>query len=201
MGRFVFILFLSIVLHIHYAVAKARTDEPTHAIVISKTDSLKLDSIWRKAVETDLKNNNLIEIELMVAQWFKGTPYLAGTLDQNKEEQLVINLQGLDCVTYVETVIALSQTIKGGILNNEAFYRYLEKLRYRDGNMDGYASRLHYFSDWLLNNHKKGILTLPSDSLGNADLNLSVNIISKNRNNNAHVRDSTVLVKILDVER
>ena len=32
----------------------------------------------------------------------------------------------------------------------------IERYRYRDGKIDGYCSRLHYFSDWILDNQRRG---------------------------------------------
>jgi hypothetical protein len=184
----------------HLTEAKNRNSEPTPAINLSKADSLKMAAFWQMAMDSNLKNKSTQEIELSVANWFLATPYWAGTLDQNKQEQLVINFQGLDCVTYVENVVALAQTIKSGNLDNSAFFQHLKTLRYRDGKLDGYASRLHYFTEWLLNNQQKGILTLVSDSLGDADFSASVNILSKNKDKNAHLADSAVLAKILASE-
>ncbi len=184
----------------HITVAKNRQDEPSPIVNLSRVDSLKLSKFWQLAIDSNLRSKNTQEIEIYVAQWFVGTPYLAATLDQNKKEQLVINLQGLDCVTFVENLVALTQTINDGKLDNESFYRNLQTLRYRDGKLDGYASRLHYFTEWLLNNQQKGILTLISDSLGNADFNPSVNILSKNKDKNQHLADSMVLAEIIKSE-
>ena len=92
-------------------------------------------------------------------------PYVPHTLDGNPTEQLVVNLDAFDCTTYVETVLALSlahydQPDKRRPAQLEQSFRtYLTKLRYRSGKIDGYASRLHYFSDWLRDNERKGLLT------------------------------------------
>ncbi|MBW4913325.1 DUF1460 domain-containing protein, partial [Prevotella melaninogenica] len=48
-----------------------------------------------------LTNDQLI---IKIARKFTGVPYVAHTLDINEDEKLVINLHGLDCTTYVETV-------------------------------------------------------------------------------------------------
>ena len=39
------------------------------------------------------------------------------------------------------------------------FKEQLTKIRYREGVIDGYASRLHYFSDWIRDNERKGIIS------------------------------------------
>lgn len=100
-----------------------------------------------------------------------GLPYVPRTLDQNATEQLVVNLRAFDCTTYLETVLALAFAHHALPPNAPAaqvepqFRRYLTKLRYRNGQIDGYASRLHYFSDWLRDNQRKGLLTDLTPSL------------------------------------
>lgn len=89
-----------------------------------------------------------------------GIPYKAGLLDHSPKEKLVSTLKGSDCVIYVETTLALTLTTIKGDTSYDAFRRNLQFIRYRNGILNGYYSRLHYFSDWLLNNQKKGDLTI-----------------------------------------
>ena len=93
---------------------------------------------------------------------FLGTPYVAATLENGLEEKLVINLRELDCTTFVENCLALARTVKSGNIDFKSFANELEKIRYRDGLRNQYPSRLHYFSEWINNNHKKGLI---SDSI------------------------------------
>lgn len=90
--------------------------------------------------------------------YFLNTPYVHNTLEINDSEQLVINLHELDCVTYIENVLALLLTFHSQDTSFSGFEKYLKLLRYRDGKIDGYLSRLHYFSDWIKDNEQKGIL-------------------------------------------
>ena len=39
---------------------------------------------------------------------FLGIPYVAHTLELGDKEHLIVNLHGLDCTTFVETVVALA---------------------------------------------------------------------------------------------
>jgi hypothetical protein len=86
-----------------------------------------------------------------------GKPYVAGTLDGSPDaESLYISLDGFDCVTYVETVVALSRTLaRQG--DTTLFAGELAALRYRHG-QPTYCERLHYFTDWIRNNTARGIL-------------------------------------------
>ena len=95
---------------------------------------------------------------LHFAKKMLGVPYVAGTLDGNEEEQLVVLVDSLDCTTFVETVLAFCIADKRGERDYEGFKKALTHVRYRDGILNGYTSRLHYFSDWIRNNEKMGFV-------------------------------------------
>lgn len=86
---------------------------------------------------------------------FLGTPYVVASLENGLDEKMVINLRELDCTTFVENCLALARTVKLGKTDFESFVAELERIRYRDGIRNKYPSRLHYFSEWIHNNHKK----------------------------------------------
>lgn len=101
------------------------------------------------------------EVVLTNAVSFLDVPYKAGTLEVNApDEELIINCDELDCVTFVEYVAAMSKTGKdaNGDLIEEEFADYVQKLRYRNGEINGYSSRLHYMTEWVENGVKAGIL-------------------------------------------
>lgn len=89
-----------------------------------------------------------------IAQTFLGKPYVASTLE-SKKENLVVNLREFDCSTLVESVLAISLCKNNSF---EEFKHNLETLRYRFGHVNGYGSRLHYFTDWLKENERKGLI-------------------------------------------
>ena len=95
---------------------------------------------------------------LHFAKKMLGVPYMAGTLDGNEEEQLVVLVDSLDCTTFVETVLAFCIADKRGERDYEGFRKALTQIRYRDGVLNGYTSRLHYFSDWIRNNEQMGFV-------------------------------------------
>ena len=95
---------------------------------------------------------------LHFAKKMLGVPYVAGTLDGNEEEQLVVMVDSLDCTTFVETVLAFCIADKRGERDYEGFKKSLTQIRYRDGILNGYTSRLHYFSDWICNNEQMGFV-------------------------------------------
>lgn len=94
---------------------------------------------------------------LYVARQFLDRPYVAHTLETfPDDEHLVINTRELDCTTFVESVVALRLCIARGEKTFDDYVRQLRALRYRDGKQDGYTSRLHYFSDWIIDNTRMG---------------------------------------------
>jgi hypothetical protein len=104
------------------------------------------------------------ETAVGVGRSFLGKPYVPHTLDESRTEQLVVNLAQFDCTTFVETISALSLAWhelpdrKNHEQLESLFRKYLTRVRYRNGQIDGYASRLHYFSEWLRDNERKGLL-------------------------------------------
>ena len=94
-----------------------------------------------------------------------GTPYVAHTLECDSEEQLTINIEQLDCTTFVETLYALTRTTLNGRYSWRDYANNLEDIRYRGGQIDGYAGRLHYVSDWIIDNSHRGILTEITSSI------------------------------------
>lgn len=86
---------------------------------------------------------------LWFAKRFNGVPYVAHTLEVNDVEQLVVNTRQLDCTTLVETVTALTLCVHQDRRTWNDYLTILQTLRYRQGVLDGYPSRLHYFSDWI----------------------------------------------------
>ena len=96
---------------------------------------------------------------LHFARKLLGRPYVAHTLEVNREEQLVVNTRQLDCTTLVENVVALTLCMQRHLYSARDFMNALVEIRYRGGIIDGYASRLHYFTDWIEDNSRKGLVT------------------------------------------
>lgn len=99
------------------------------------------------------------ELIVEIGLSFLGTPYVVASLENGLNEKMVINLRELDCTTFVENCLALARTVKFGKTDFESFVTELEKIRYRDGIRNQYPSRLHYFSEWIHDNHKKGLIS------------------------------------------
>jgi hypothetical protein len=127
-------------------------------------------SAWEQGLDTLPIGDAMARI----GESFVGWPYEPGTLELAGEEGVVINLEEFDCVTLVENVFALARFIKTqdpAVLNSEAAARAaysgaIRELRYRRGRVEGYPSRLHYFSDWIRDNEAKGFVRELTQELG-----------------------------------
>lgn len=108
-----------------------------------------LDATRKAAIETPA--DRLV----FVAQQLIGSPYKSATLEGDTE-LLRINMSAFDCTTLVETAIALTQTAAIDTASYDEFAANLRNIRYRGGVIDGYASRLHYVSDWIADNTERG---------------------------------------------
>lgn len=130
------------------------------------------------AASAGLKDQPLGEVIAQVGKSFLGVDYEAHTLEKEGGEQLVIYLQGLDCTTFLENALVFGRCIKQNKTSFEDYMNELKKIRYRDGIIDGYPSRLHYFSDWIYNNVKKGIVKDITRDLGGKKIRFKTDIMS-----------------------
>ena len=96
---------------------------------------------------------------LFFARKFLDVPYVAHTLEVNDTEALVVNVRELDCTTLVETVTALTLCAYQKQFTWAAFQNNLRNMRYYNGVVDKYTSRIHYFTDWIVTNQKAGIVS------------------------------------------
>lgn len=132
------------------------------------------------AEQNELCKKPINEIVIEIGKSFLGTEYVAHTLETEGDEQLVINLTGLDCTTFLETSFTLARCIKKGKTSFQDYQNELSLIRYRDGKIDKYPSRLHYFSDWIYNNQQKGIVKDITKEIGGKPIKFNVFFMSEN---------------------
>lgn len=124
------------------------------------------DSIFYTKAKAIQPVKQLSIATLRTARSWVGAPYVHGTLDKWATEKLVINLRQLDCWTYVEASLAVALAAKDSLPSIERYACFLQQLRYRNSVIDGYGSRIHYFSDWLLNADSLGYVKDITAELG-----------------------------------
>jgi Protein of unknown function (DUF1460) len=90
----------------------------------------------------------------VISRHFLGRPYqtnpLIGSVDS--AEVFTASIDWFDCVTYIETVVALARasTVDG-------FIEWLRKIRYERGRIQ-WDRRNHYMTLWIRNNAREGII-------------------------------------------
>lgn len=119
-----------------------------------KQDSIKVEKLLTEALKQDASTNWI----LYFSNKLMNIPYVAKTLEKNETERLVINLQQLDCTTFVENVLALSFCSQKKQRTFNDFCHYLRMIRYKNG-IVSYPTRLHYFTQWIADNTKLGFVS------------------------------------------
>lgn len=104
---------------------------------------------------------------------FLGAPYslhpLVGSLTE--PERLVARLDRFDCVTFLETVLALAEATSA-----DGFLEWLRQIRYEAGNVS-YTSRLHYMADWQESNVRRGFLDDLTEGAGTVELARTLSLL------------------------
>ena len=154
-------------------------------------------SKFEMAVSKDLADKPIGDVITVVGKSFLGTDYIAHTLEVGDSEQLVINLTGLDCTTFLENTFVFSRLIKEGKTTFKDYENELEKIRYRDGKLDQYPSRLHYFSDWIYNNTHKGIVKDITKEIGGEPIKFDVGFMSENPKYYVQLKENPDFIPII----
>ncbi|MBO7141910.1 MAG: DUF1460 domain-containing protein [Bacteroidales bacterium] len=154
-----------------------------------------------KAIYTDLRaeligtpKDNVNDVIVLTAKYFLETPYVGHTLDSNEVEQLVVNLNRFDCMTFVESVLALSIDYMSPDPDYHNFESILQKIRYRGGEISGYVSRLHYTSDWIFDNTQKQTVTDRTKQLGGVPFRPVLTYMSTHPQSYAQLKGNKVAV-------
>ena len=161
-------------------------------------DTTKISELLRRGYESGIKDAN--QLVAQYGEWLMGTPYVAHTLEGDKE-MLTINIDELDCTTFVETLYALTRTTLSGRYSWRDFAHNLEAIRYRGGNINGYASRLHYISDWIIENTYRGNIKEFTPELDGVQYMVkNIDFMSKNRDKYPALADDATFQKIKGTE-
>ncbi len=192
---FVFPIFLCFCLPV------TKAQESLENIVFQTKDKEILEQVFEAF--KDEKNTPISDLMVKVGTFFKGTPYKAATLEINPDgEKLVINLREMDCTTFAENVLAISRTIKSGNPTFEKFATELQNIRYRDGKIDGYTSRIHYFSDWIFENDRSKIVKSVSKEIGGTIYPKPINFMSTHPGSYLQLKENHELIqKIANQEK
>lgn len=123
-------------------------------VVYEKSDSVLVEYLLEQAALMPVSTN----FNVHFARQLLGVKYVNYILEQTEKEQLIVDLRHLDCTTFVETVVALTITTKQGKRSFRDYCKTLQTLRYRQGVITDFSSRLHYFTDWIMDNQRMGLV-------------------------------------------
>jgi hypothetical protein len=173
---------------------------PDSMLVYTAEDKAIFDDYTNKFSER--KNEPINELVMETGFYFLETPYVSYTLEVAKPaEKLIINLRELDCTTFTETCLALARTIKSENISLHTYAEELQKIRYRNGILHEFPSRLHYFSDWIYDNDSLGIVKNITKTEYNGDIfPVKFNIMTKLSKNYPQLADTTFLRQIGTIE-
>ncbi len=113
-------------------------------VILGKWSETKLNDMMQKSAKI---NDSGSRIDF-ISEQFLNVKYEDSTLigSINTPELLVINLDGMDCFTYIDYVEAmqLSESFRNFVNN-------LQSIRYQSGDI-GFRNRNHFFTDWVESN-------------------------------------------------
>jgi hypothetical protein len=131
---------------------------------------------------------------------FLGAPYEPDTLEGEGPEELVVNLRAFDCVTFVENAVVLAGLIRAGKTGFADYLTALERIRYRRGRCNGYPSRLHYFTDWLHDNGRKGLVRDITREIGGVPFRKAFHSLTDRREDHPELKDPEAFRRLRLIE-
>ncbi len=161
-------------------------------------DTTKINSLLMEGIQSGLTDAN--ELVCFYAHKLEGTPYVAHTLE-GETEMLTINIDELDCTTFVETLYALVKTTINGRYSWRDYAHHLEDLRYRHGDMGDYSTRLHYMSDWIIDNSSRGNIEDVTGEISCVRYKVkTIDYMSTHRDSYPSLKDDAIFEKVKNVE-
>ena len=157
------------------------------------SDTIVINELLMQGHESGINEANaLVEF---YARRLLGTPYVAHTLEGDKE-MLTINIHELDCLTFIETLYSLSRATLNDRYSWRDFAANIENVRYRGGEMGDYSSRIHYISEWIIDNHVRGNLVEITPDLPHVDyLVKNIDYMTRHTASYRQLKDDSAMVE------
>ena len=156
-------------------------------------DTVLINQLLMKGYESGLSDANAL-IEFYAHQLL-GTPYVAHTLEGD-QEMLTINIHELDCLTFIETLYSLTRATLNRRYSWRDFAANIENIRYRGGEMGDYSSRIHYISEWIIDNHIRGNLVEITPDLPHVDYMIkNIDYMTHHTDSYRQLKNDSVMVE------
>jgi hypothetical protein len=168
---------------------------------------------WAKTLRTEKLSDGTVPIgraSVRVGEQAEGTPYVASTLETylkaggspTRTEPLTLSLTRFDCVTLVESCLAVARVARASADPSwERFGREVERMRYRGGTRGDYTSRNHYFSEWISDGERRGLVRDLGAELGGIEDARPLRFMTEHRASYAALADDAVYRAIGEIER
>ena len=166
-----------------------------------KTDEEIFRAALQHARESGWVGRPTGEAVALMGQRFLTSPYVAHTLEAEGPERLIVNLREFDCTTFIESMLSLARCVKMSGALFADFESQLRVIRYRSGMIDGYPSRLHYFTDWIADNARKGTASNLTHELGGMARSSRISFMSEHPDSYRQLGDPAALAAIRLSER
>jgi hypothetical protein len=181
----------------------ARADDADRARLAAWAGALRAEGLARPAVPLGRDAARVGELAV-------GSPYEPFTLvaylraggSPTRDEPLTLSLTRFDCVSLVEACLAVARVADGeGVPSWERYGREVERMRYRGGERHGYASRLHYFSEWMTDGERRGLVRDRGAELGAVEDARPLRFMTEHRGSYPGLADEGVFREIGAMER
>ena len=185
---------------------------PAGELAADQSDRARLKA-WGAAIRSagwDRRALPLGARAIRVGELAIGTVYEPNTLeayikaggDPRGVEPITLSLTRFDCVTLVESCIAVARASDDGARPSwEKFSREVERMRYRGGRRQGYTSRLHYFSEWISDGENRGLVKNLGEELGGINDTRPLRFMTGHRESYPALADDKVFSEIGEMER
>ena len=162
-----------------------------------------------RAAELTARAAPLGTAAIRVGELARGTPYVPYTLEEYLKaggsplgaEPLTLSLTRFDCVTLVESCLGVARTASGDLPTWKQFGREIERMRYRGGRRRTYTSRLHYFSEWISDGARRGLVKDLGAGLGGIADGRPLRFMTGHRSSYPALRNDRVFREIGQMER
>ncbi|MGE0021299.1 MAG: N-acetylmuramoyl-L-alanine amidase-like domain-containing protein [Draconibacterium sp.] len=170
---------------------------PVQAVYEPRDKEIVENLLEKFSAESKTPTGDLI---IKIGRELLGTTYVAHTLEK-EPEQLIVNLRELDCTTFAENCLAIAKTIKSEKPGFNEYIKILQNIRYRNGVINGYPSRVHYFSDWMFENSRNGFLREVSKEIAGTRYLKIVNYMSTHPDSYTQLKNVAFLPLIIRQEK
>ncbi|MDE6237641.1 MAG: DUF1460 domain-containing protein [Muribaculaceae bacterium] len=177
--------FLSCILMLTFALSFA--GEASAAMPSGEVDTVKIMNIIEMNYTPGGDPTRLVG---KVAESFVGTPAEEVTMEDTTGD-LNMRTDAFDDMSFLNTVVALARlsTSPGHKRINE-YADELRNITYRRGNEDGFASKMVYVSDWIVDNKSRNNVTELTENYSDQFRTKSLEKVTRERSRYAALKDS-----------